>query len=218
MLSLLIALATIQETPAAAAAPARSLKDVPGIAITYHDLADKDVQNIIKTLKKRKPLTPAQQKMLAASTNWGISPSVVRTTKGTVCTVTKAQIEFTPKADLPRFNEASVPATDQGEWRSYLAAIEAQAAAKLWFAYDRLPTFEQAVVGKPCDQAIADGMAAVAKLKADAAAFQPPVSAGVSASTSAAPGTAKGGRVSGAGLPDSPDSYGRSPTGSAERP
>lgn len=182
MFSLLIALAAAigQNAPAGSpttAVQARLLKDVPGIAVTYHDLADKDVQDIIKALKKKKALTPAQQTLLAASTSWGVSPSVIKATKGTACTVTKAQIEFTPKADLPRFNEAVVPAEDKGQWRTYLAATEAQAAAKLWFAYDRLPTFERAVVGKPCDQAMTDGMAAIAKLKADAAAFQPPVAA-----------------------------------------
>ena len=181
MIALLIALAAAQATPARAAAaaapaaPARALRDLPGVTITYHDLAEKDVKSITNTLGKKKTLTPAQMALLSASTNWGISPSVTRTTTGNVCTVTKAQVDFKAQADLPRFNEASVAPANLAAWRAFMAATEAEAAAKLWYTYDHLPTFEQAVIGKPCDQAMTDGAAAIARLKADSAAFKPPV-------------------------------------------
>ena len=184
MFSLAFALAA-QAAPATLPAPAapaatqvqsvgsRSLKDVPGISITYHDLTEKDVKSIGKAIKNKKPLNAEQQKLMAASTTWGVSPAMTKLTKGSTCTVTKATTGFRATANLPRFNEAWIPAADLAAWRDYLAGIEQQAAAKLWFPHDRLSGFEQAVVGKSCDEALAAGTAFMNRLKADAAAFRP---------------------------------------------
>lgn len=181
MIELMIAFAVQAVSPVAPAvaapAPARRLQDVPGIAITYRDLTERDVKAINKSLSKNKPLTPDQQALLGASTNWTAGGSMARLTKGAVCTVTRMTPSFNATATLPRFNEAWIPAKDLPAWRSYRAATEAQAAAKLWFPYDRLPTIQQAVIGKPCDQADRDGAAAMDRLKAEAAAFQPPIEA-----------------------------------------
>ena len=182
MIALFIALATAGQAAATLPAPSpattgRALRDIPGIAITYHDLAEKDVKAISNAIAKKKALTPAQLTLLSASTKWGISPSVTKATTGNVCTVTKAQTDFTAAADLPRFNEASVTPANLPAWRGFLAATEAEAAAKLWYTYDHLQDFQQAVIGKPCAQAMTDGAAAIAKLKADSAAFKPEVAA-----------------------------------------
>jgi hypothetical protein len=181
MIDLLIALAISGQAAPAPAVTGRALRDIPGITITYHDLAEKDVKAISKSLSKKKALNAQQNALLSASTNWSVSPSVTRATKDGVCSVTKAQTDFKASADLPRFNEAAVPPADLGAWRDYLAKTEAQAAAKLWFVKDRLPTFDQAVIGKSCDQAMKDGAAAIAQLKADAAAFRPQVEPAASA-------------------------------------
>lgn len=188
MLDLLLALATVQAAvpatpaPATAVPAARKLQDLPGIAITYRDLTEKDVKAINKSLSKNKPLTPEQQALLGAQTNWSAGGNMTRLTTGSSCTVTKIDPAFKATATLPRFNEAWIPVKDLPAWRAYGSAMESQAAAKLWFPYDRLPNFEKAVVGKPCDEALKDGIAAMEKLKAEAAAFQP-----VAQSTQGAP-------------------------------
>ncbi|QIK79234.1 DUF922 domain-containing Zn-dependent protease [Sphingomonas piscis] len=180
--SFAVLLAAVQATPSPAAvpsapltAPGRSLRDLPGIKITYHDISEKDLKDITKALAKKKPLTPAQQALLGATTDWKTNPRMTQLKKGTECTATSAAINFSASADLPRFNPASLKPADAAEWTKYLALTEAQAAEKLWFAYDRRTAFEQAVVGKPCDVASRDGNAALDKMKADAAAFQPTV-------------------------------------------
>jgi len=174
MYSLLMALsATFLQGTAAPVAPVRRLKDIPNIAISYHDLSQKDVVQINKALKKNKPLTPAQQALLAAKTNWTAGADMTRVKQGATCTVKDAKATFKATVDLPRFNEAWIAEADRASWQAYLSATEAQTAAKLWFAYDRLPGFEQALIDKPCDQAMKDGAVAMEKLRAEAAAFQP---------------------------------------------
>lgn len=166
-------------TPAPATAPAgRSLRDVPGLMLTYHDLSEKDVKSISKALKANKPLSPQQQQLLSASTSWNVAPTFTkRTTNGANCTIVKVNAPFTAKADLPRFNSAWVKPEDLPAWQSFMSKMEAQSAAKLWFAYDRLKSFDEVMVGKPCDQAIRDGGQTLDKIKAEAAAFQPEVPA-----------------------------------------
>lgn len=191
MLAVMIALAAQTVAPATPAAPAtttaaRRLQDLPGIAISYRDLNEKDVKTINKALSKNKQLTPEQQALLGAKTNWTAGGSMTRLTKDGVCTVTKIDPAFKATAELPRFNEAWIPAKDLPAWKAYAAAMETQAAAKLWYPYDRLPAVEQAIVGKPCDQATKDGVAALEKLKAEARAFQPAAPASVPAVAPAA--------------------------------
>lgn len=189
----LAALAAAQAAPATSAAPAaapvasgRSLRDVPGLTLTYHDLSEKDVKAITKALKSKKPLTPEQQQLLGASTNWNVAPTFTkRTTNGANCTITRVNVAFTAKADLPRFNSAWIKAEDLPAWQAFISQVETQAAAKLWHPYDRMANFDKAMVGKPCDEAIRDGGATLDKIKAEAAAFQP--AAPVAAAPPAAP-------------------------------
>ena len=189
----LAALAATQAAPATAPAPAappvatgRSLRDLPGLTLTYHDLSEKDVKAISKALKTNKPLTPQQQQLLSASTNWNVAPTFTkRTTNGANCTITKVNVAFTAKADLPRFNTAWIKPADLPSWQTFMSNIETQAAAKLWLPYDRMANFDKAMVGKPCDEAIRDGGAMLDKIKAEAAAFQP--QAPVAAAPPAAP-------------------------------
>lgn len=185
MISLFLAFAaSTQAAPASpapavpAAVPGRSLKDLPGLTLTYHDLSESDVKSITKSLSKNKPLNPKQQQLLGASTKWTVGPSFTQLKKEGTCTVTKINdLGFTATADLPRFNSAWIKPADLPAWQNYLAATEAQAAAKLWFPYERLSRFEQAVIGKPCDQALKDGGAVLDQIKAEAAAFQPAIAA-----------------------------------------
>lgn len=178
MLNLLLALAATQAAApatATAAPAARRLQDLPGITVVYRDLSEKDVKAINKSLSKNKPLTAEQKALLGASTNWNAGGEMTRLTKGTECTITKVSPTFKATATLPRFNEAWISAKDLPAWRAYKDATEAQAAAKLWFPYDRLPTVQQAATGKPCDQGAKDAAAAMDKLKAETAAFQPSI-------------------------------------------
>lgn len=194
MVSLFLAFAAAtQAAPAASPAPAvaavatgRSLKDLPGLTITYHDLSESDIKSITKALTKNKPLNAEQQQLLGAATKWTVSPAFTQLKKGATCTATKLNsLGFSATVDLPRFNSAWIKPADLPAWQNYLAATEAQAAAKLWFPYERLSAFEQAIVGKPCDQAFKDGGALLAKIKAETAAFQPALPAAPTAATAA---------------------------------
>ena len=88
--------------------------------------------------------------------------------------------DFSGTVELPRLaNATTVPAAVMADWQSFAGQLERDAAAKLWYVYDRLPEFDRAVLNKPCDQAMKDGTAFLEKLKADAVAFQPPRAATV---------------------------------------
>jgi len=62
----------------------------------------------------------------------------------------------------------------QTAWRTFVAKLEADAAARLWFVYDRSGSVAEAMKGKSCDGAKAAGVAALNKVKAEADAWQPP--------------------------------------------
>lgn len=184
MPTVLIALsAALQTATAAAPSPAaqvavnRSLQDVPGIKISYYDIKGKDGKAIQKALLKARGKDPKTgQPLSTAGYDWTVGADIVRRTTNGVCTVSSVKPTFEATALLPRLtNEASVSEDIRQNWQTFVGNMESELAQKLWFAHDRLPRFEAAVVGKPCDQAMAAGSAYLAQLKAEVTAFQPAV-------------------------------------------
>jgi hypothetical protein len=185
MNSLLIALALLAQdsaatppatsAPASAVAPAaRTLTALPGVTISYHDIGPGEAKGITKALKGKKALDAKSQQLLAGKTDWTLGATTVRRKTGDQCTITSATPTFSAKVDLPRLAQPqAIAAADMPAWTDFLTKLEADAAAKLWFVHDRLPSVQTALVGKDCDQAMKDGEAAIAQIRAGFTALQP---------------------------------------------
>lgn len=178
MFTPLLALAALQAataTPPAAApvAPARPLSAIPGLRTSYYDVSGNNIAEINAAIRAAR--TSATGTAQTVKTDWAVAPKVTRTTTGGKCTVTSVTNSFSASVELPRLsNEAALPEDVRNRWRTFVANLEADAAARLWFVHDRSGAVAAAMRGKPCDQAKAAGTEALAKLKADAAAWQPP--------------------------------------------
>ena len=179
MFTPLLALAALQAsaaTPPAVApvAPARPLSAIPGLKTTYYDVTGNNIAEINAAIKAaRGGATGANAQTV--KTGWAIAPRITRSTTDGKCTVTSVTNNFTATAELPRLaNEAALPAAVQTAWRNFYAKLEADAAARLWFVYDRSGSVAEAMKGKSCDAAKAAGVAALNKVKAEADAWQPP--------------------------------------------
>ena len=174
MSMILVALAALQA--AAPAAPAaRTLQSLPNVTVKYYDVTGKDMKAINKSIQKQRSKDPATGKVNTAGTNWNFSPSFRRTTTNGVCKITEVITEFSGQADIPRLaNPTSVPPAVAADWQRFQKGLENDAAARLWFVYDRIGGLKQAMIGKDCDQAVKEGALFLEKLKADASAYQPP--------------------------------------------
>jgi predicted secreted Zn-dependent protease len=176
-----LALAALQAAAAAAAppaaapaAPARPLSAIPGLKTTYYDVTGNNIAEINAAIKAaRAGATGANAQTV--KTSWAIAPRITRSTTDGKCTVTSVTNNFTATAELPRLAKEATLATEvQTAWRTFVAKLEADAAARLWFVYDRSGSVAEAMKGKSCDGAKAAGVAALNKVKAEADAWQPP--------------------------------------------
>lgn len=157
---------------ATAAKPAvRALKALPSATIRYYDVAGKTPQAILKSIARLRPKA-ANGEPVTASTNWDIGATFKKRTENGKCTITGATATFAATADLPRLlNPGSLRREALDSWNSYVAGLEAIAAANLWFVHDRVGQIEKAIVESSCDGAQAAGMAAVDLLKKQEAEF-----------------------------------------------
>jgi hypothetical protein len=57
------------------------------------------------------------------------------------------------------------------KWATYIASVENEAAANLWFLSDRLRGAEQTLVGMPCEQASSAWNAKLETIKSELNAF-----------------------------------------------
>lgn len=178
MSTMLFAIAALQAaaTTAPAVPATRTLQSLPKVAVSYYDVSGKDMKAINKSLQKARGKDPVTKQPMTVSTKWNVAPSIKQRTTDGKCVVTGvAGYDFSATAELPRLaNATTVPAAVAADWQAFASQLEKDAAAKLWYVYDRLPQFDQTVLNKPCDQAMKDGGAFLEKLKADAAAYQPP--------------------------------------------
>ena len=178
MFTPLIALAALQAAAAAPPAaapitPARPLSAIPGLKRTYYDVTGTTIAEINTAIRTAR--TSGAGTAQTVKTGWAVSPKVTRSTTDGKCTVTSVTNNFSATVELPRLaNEAAVSEAVRTSWRTFLAKLEADAAARLWFVYDRSGGVANAMRGQSCDGAKAAGTAALAKLKAEADAWQPP--------------------------------------------
>lgn len=157
-----------------AAVPGRGLKDVPNLNIRYYDVAGKNLKAVSKTLTEQRP-KDAKGQPITAATNWTIETAFHRRTTNGQCKIVDAHATVTATVDLPRLlNDAKFPPRDLLSWQNFLANLEVTAAGKLWFVQDHAGDIEKAVLASSCEGAQAAGAAAIERLRAQAAAFQPP--------------------------------------------
>ncbi len=156
--------------PAAPVAAARGLKDLPNTTTTYYDVRGKNGAAIDRALKKllNDPASKPNVQLYA----WNVGAQIIKRTEGDKCTVAEVKATMTNQVRLPRLvEEAQVPAQVVASWRTYVASIEREAAANLWFINDRLRGVEQALLGLPCDQATPAWDAGLGKIKTELAGF-----------------------------------------------
>lgn len=203
-LSLLAASAlTATQAPTPAAAPARALKDIPGVTVTYYDVTGKNGDAIRKSIEKNAPRTPGSNEAMAGTTNWTMKAEFTQRTTNGQCSIAAVKAIFEGTATLPRLTtEATVNRELQQTWRGFVTGLEEAAAANLGYAYDRTGEVEKAILGSSCDQAGAVGTAAIAKLREQAAEFQRSQVAAMKAK--AGQSTSKGTQRDD---PNQPDSY-----------
>ena len=156
--------------PVAVAIPGRGLRDVPNVAISYFDVPGKKGAAIQKSLQKI--LTDPATKDSVKLFSYDVAASVNKRTVGTKCTVQNVAAKLTSNVKLPRLaEEAKVDKPTLAIWTAYVAKLEADAAANLWFVTDRLRTIEKSMIGADCSAVAPMWKAAMQKLQADQTAF-----------------------------------------------
>ena len=155
---------------APASVPGRGLRDFPNTTITYYDVAGKNGKAIQKSLAKL--LADPAAKDTVRLFNWDVGTQIVKATTGTTCKIQSATSKVKARVSLPRLAEQSkVPQDVAARWANYIAIVEAEAAANLWFLSDRIKGAEQVLVGLPCDKAGAAWDAKLAAVKSELDAF-----------------------------------------------
>lgn len=202
------ALAGAAQGPAVpAAAPARALKDIPSVTITYYDVTGKNGDAIRKSMEKNAPRAPGSKEALAGTTNWTMKAEYTQRTTNGKCAVASAKANFQGTATLPRLtNEPTVNRELQGQWRAFIGGLETAAAADLGYAYDHAGDVEKAIVSATCETAGTAGSEAIAKLRQQASEYQRSVMAATKAVQPKNGSNASSNNGQG-GEPVKPDSY-----------
>ncbi len=154
---------------AVAAAPAallekRPLASLPDTTIKYYDVPGRTPQAIEKNLKGM--MSNAAMTDMMRPYNWTVGAQVNKQTTGATCIVMAVKTKQTSAVNLPRLSElAKVNAPTVASWNSYVAALQNDAAANLWFVHDHLPAIERSLASLPCDKVGDAWNSALADLK-----------------------------------------------------
>jgi predicted secreted Zn-dependent protease len=161
---------TVVVAPTAALA---RFSDLPNVSITYYDVTGHDVPEIHKSIATHAPRDPKSNQPIPATSSWSVKAAMKSLAAGKRCTITRATLEFSGTATLPRLIvDKDTPPKLVAVWDRYVAELESRQAAQLRFAYDRLGEVEHAVAGTRCDKANAAADGALARIKAQQLAAQ----------------------------------------------
>lgn len=151
-------------------AAGRTLKDLPNTTIAYFDVQGTNASAIQKSLKK--VLADPAMKANVQLYSWNVGAQITKRTQGQDCTIQSATATLTNDVHLPRLaEEAKIDKEIVASWRTFVAGLENEAAANLWFIRERLPAVEQSMAGLKCDQADTTWNAGIDKLKTELTAF-----------------------------------------------
>ncbi|MCL6683338.1 DUF922 domain-containing protein [Sphingomonas alba] len=183
MMMMLIAAMAVQAAtpPAGPPTAARPLKDIPGVTVSYYDVAGKNQKQIKDALKKLRPVG-ANGEPQAIKSSWDVGAGVQKQTEGDKCTIIGAKVTLEGKVELPRLADpAKADADTVKAWNEYVARLENVAALDFNFVSDRMPDIEKALTGQTCDAASGAMSAAVDRLAAQErgymASLAPPAAA-----------------------------------------
>lgn len=173
------AAALAQTAPAPAASPATPtpspLSQIPGVTVSYYDVAGTTIPEMIASIEAQRPKDPATGAAVPTSMKWSIGTSLKKQTTGDACKIIGATAAFKGEVVMPRLvNVETVPAPVLQLWQTYVASLEQQAAARLRQPYQRLAEVEQAVLASSCEGA---GAAASKAIDEITKAPPPPVPA-----------------------------------------
>lgn len=161
--SLVVLLSAVGAEPVA---PLLRFSDVPGVTVTYYDVAGRNIAEIHKSVAKHAPKDPATKRILPATSNWTLAVKVNSLTTGGRCAVVGASLDFRGAATMPRLvDDPDRPAPVSAAWENYRAQLEARQAAQLHFARKGMSDVERAILASRCDRAEAAADAAIAKLQ-----------------------------------------------------
>ena len=187
MLTAALAQATVAVPAPAVPVPAvvgRSIKDLPNVTLTHFDVKGKNGKAIKKNLDAL--LADPAAKNTVRLYGWDVGASIMKRTEGTKCTVTNATATMNATVNLPRLAEqAKVDKAALAIWQPYVASLEEEAAANLWFVKDQLPAVEKSVVGIDCAAVAATWQASLDKLKSQQTAFNAQRAAAAAAAAAA---------------------------------
>ena len=183
--------ASVPTTPVAA--PAVSpLTQIPGVTVTYYDVAGATPEAINASIIERGPRNAAGQ-FTSATATWTIGASLQKATTGTECKVVGATPSFKAEVTMPRLvGIEALPAPVAQHWQSFYTSLEQQQAEQLRYPYSRIGEVERAILASSCEGAGAAGTQAIEDIrtavKARAAAAE---AARAAAAAAAAPASNK---------------------------
>jgi len=152
--------------------------DVPNVAITYYDVTGDNIAEIHRAVAKAAPRDPTTRVPTPATSSWTVGVKVKTLTTNKRCRITGVTLDFRGVALMPRL----IPGKETTPqviaiWNAYLRRLEARQAEQLRFAYDRIGTFEKAIVGNRCDRTGAATDAAFTRVRDEQRlAFKPETS------------------------------------------
>lgn len=159
-------------TTRAAVVPVNSLADVPNTTIRFYDVTGKDIASLNRSIAKQRR-NASGAKLTPASMAWTVNATVKQHTENEQCKVTAAQATLAATADLPRLvDEQALEGRMLGQWRNYVAELEASQMVVLIFVYSHLDQVEKAMLASDCQNAKAAGAAAVEQVRNRTAAIQ----------------------------------------------
>lgn len=150
------ALAQTAPAPAAAqATPAPSpLSQIPGVSVSYYDVAGTTIPELIASIEAQRPKDPTTGAAVPVAMKWSIGTSLKKETTGNACKIIGATAILKGEVVMPRLvNAETVSAPVVQHWQAYVTSLEQQAAARLRQPYQRLSEVEQAVLASSCEGA-----------------------------------------------------------------
>ncbi|MFL6794579.1 MAG: DUF922 domain-containing protein [Sphingomicrobium sp.] len=98
------------------------LSDVPNVAVTYYEVAGRDLAAIHKSLARLGARDPRTRRVLPATSRWTVGVKIHSLTTAGRCTVLGATLDFRGFATLPRLvPDKDRPAAIAALWAAYVA-------------------------------------------------------------------------------------------------
>jgi predicted secreted Zn-dependent protease len=133
-------------------ATADAFDGLPNVKIEYYDVGGIDEESINASLEATAPRRPNGGTAMGLTT-YNFKYATMQAKRGSVCTIVRANVEFTSTVHLPRLvNEPSVPDRIMVRWRPFIAGLRLHEAGHVRIENDHLNDIKAALAGVRCDQ------------------------------------------------------------------